>query len=410
VVLSAAGTVGAATYVARRLLTPDLTKPEDIEILGIQGDSVTLPLNSETGQPGRYGLWFNGGRGHARLGEVLDTDLDSGRVRRMLEGVDFGDLGVGPARWNQYYFAGTPQQALGLPSREVEIESEIGRLAAWEVLADPQTAAVPGVSGVSGLSAVPGVSADAEGLAVPGVSADAEGGGTGSSSGRWAILVHGRGAERGECLRAVPVLHELGFTALIPLYRNDLGAPSSPDGRYSLGLSEWRDCEAALAYAVDAGASEIVLVGWSMGGAIILQTLDRSPLQDRVTAVVLDAPVIDWGDVLRHHGALHKIPGAIGSLSRTLIGHPWARRLVGVHEPIDVALTNWENRAGELKHRTLLIHSLDDEFVPVGPSVALAAKRPDLVRFEPWQTALHTKEWNTDPERWDAAVREFLTP
>ena len=409
-VLSAAGTVGAATYVARRLLTPDLTKPEDIEILGIQGDSVTLPLNSETGQPGRYGLWFNGGRGHARLGEVLDTDLDSGRVRRMLEGVDFGDLGVGPARWNQYYFAGTPQQALGLPSREVEIESEIGRLAAWEVLADPQTAAVPGVSGVSGLSAVPGVSADAEGLAVPGVSADAEGGGTGSSSGRWAILVHGRGAERGECLRAVPVLHELGFTALIPLYRNDLGAPSSPDGRYSLGLSEWRDCEAAIAYAVDAGASEIVLVGWSMGGAIILQTLDRSPLQDRVTAVVLDAPVIDWGDVLRHHGALHKIPGAIGSLSRTLIGHPWARRLVGVHEPIDVALTNWENRAGELKHRTLLIHSLDDEFVPVGPSVALAAKRPDLVRFEPWQTALHTKEWNTDPERWDAAVREFLTP
>jgi pimeloyl-ACP methyl ester carboxylesterase len=226
---------------------------------------------------------------------------------------------------------------------------------------------------------------------------------------RWAILVHGRGAERGECLRAVPVLHDLGFTTLIPTYRNDVGAPPSPDGRYSLGLSEWRDCEAAMLYAVDAGAAEIVLFGWSMGGAIALQTLDRSWLSDWVAAVVLDAPVIDWADVLRHHGALNKIPGPIGSLSRSLIGRPWARRLVGVHEPIDVALTNWERRAGELKHRTLLIHSLDDEFVPAGPSISLAAKRPDLVRFEPWQQGRHTKEWNVDPQRWDAVVRGFLT-
>jgi alpha-beta hydrolase superfamily lysophospholipase len=256
----------------------------------------------------------------------------------------------------------------------VEIDSELGMLAAWEVPADDvQTTARR------------------------------------EAGGRWAILVHGRGAERGECLRAVPVLHDLGYTALIPMYRNDLGAPASPDGRYSLGLSEWRDCEAALLYAVDAGAQEIVLFGWSMGGAIVLQTLDRSWLSDRVKAVVLDAPVIDWADVLRHHGAVNRIPVPIGGLSRSLIGHRWARRLVGVHEPIDVALTNWENRSGELKHPTLLIHSLDDEFVPAGPSISLAAKRPDLVRFEPWQEGRHTKEWNVAPERWDAVVREFLS-
>ena len=41
-------------------------------------------------------------------------------------------------------------------------------------------------------------------------------------------------------------------------------------------------------------------MGWSMGGAIVLQLLDRSPLSALVSRVVLDAPVIDWGDVLAH--------------------------------------------------------------------------------------------------------------
>jgi pimeloyl-ACP methyl ester carboxylesterase len=365
--LSAATTVGAATYLARRVLTPDRLKPDDIQVLLVETDSVTLRLTSESGQPGRYGLWLDGGEGHARVGAVLELDESAGLVRRVLEGVDSGELRAGPARWNQYYFAGDPDEALGLPSRDVGFPAEGGTLAAWEV---------PPAAG---------------------------------SDGRWAVLVHGRGARREECLRAVPVLHDLGFTCLIPMYRNDIGAPASSDGRYSLGLSEWRDVEAALVYAVGEGAREIVLFGWSMGGAIVLQTLDRSWLSDRVTAVVLDAPVINWVDVLRHHGALNKIPGPIGSLSRSLIGHRWARRLVGVHEHIDVALTNWEDRADELNHRTLLIHSLDDEFVPAGPSVSLAAKRPDLVRFEPWHEARHTKEWNVDPERWDAVVLSFLT-
>ena len=79
--------------------------------------------------------------------------------------------------------------------------------------------------------------------------------------------------------------------------------------------------------------------------------------------------------------------------------------LAGLDGPAQAGVNDFAAPADDLR-----LFGLDDEFVPVGPSVALAAKRPDLVRFEPWQTALHTKEWNTDPERWDAAVREFLTP
>ena len=61
-----------------------------------------------------------------------------------------------------------------------------------------------------------------------------------------------------------------------------------------------------------------------------------------------------------------------------------------------MARTDWVRRSDELTHRMLLIHSEDDEFVPVGPSAALAAKRPDLVTYEPWRHARHTKEWNVD--------------
>ena len=230
-------------------------------------------------------------------------------------------------------------------------------------------------------------------------------GGTGS---RWAVLVHGRGARREETVRALPPLRSGGGPPSCPRYRNDEGVPVGPDSRYDLGLSEWRDVEAATRYAVARGAREVLLVGWSMGGAIVLQFLDRSPLSALVSRVVLDGPVIDWGDVLDHHARGHRLPNArrvtgqdddappVGAPGRRgpRGGRPREDRL-GAAGP------------GELHHPVLLIHSADDEFVPVGPSRALALARPDLVPFEEWSVARHCKEWNTDPGRWESLVAEF---
>lgn len=356
----------AAAYVARRSLTPDKEKPEDTAILEVAQDSVTLGLTVDTQAPGRYGIWFDNSTGHCRVGEVLEVDEERGRVRRELLGVDYGRLAPGFGRWNQYYYGASPDRSLGLPTRHVDILTELGTMPGWVVEAEQPTT-------------------------------------------RWAVLVHGRGAQREECLRAVRPLRDSGLSVVIPSYRNDRGAPAGPDGRYNLGLSEWRDIEDAALFAVQQGARELVLVGWSMGAAIVLQMLDRSWLTGHVSHVVFDAPVIDWNDVLAFHAREHRVPAPLGELSRTLMGRRWARRLVGVHDPLDVAQTNWVARADELRHRVLLIHSLDDEFVPSGPSEELAAARPDLVRFEPWRGARHCKEWNTDPERWERVVREFVS-
>ena len=364
-VASGAGSLAAAAYFARRVLTPDPHRPDDVVIRSAGSTTVVLGVTAETVVPGRYGLWIEDGFGHVRVGDVLGIDAASGTVERELVAVDRGYLAPGPARWNQYYYGGPPDVSIGAPTEHVTYAGELGPMPAW---------LVPAAGGVGS---------------------------------RWAVLVHGRGARREEAVRALPPLLAAGWTCLVPSYRNDEGVPAGPDGRYALGLSEWRDVEAAVEHAVAHGAREVALVGWSMGGAIVLQFLDRSPLSSMVSRVVLDGPVVDWGDVLAHHAKQHRIPAHVGSLARAMMARRWWHRLVGVHEAVDLAKTDWVRRADELRHPILLIHSADDEFVPVGPSRALAQVRPDLVTFEEWRVARHCKEWNTDPQRWDRLVAEF---
>ena len=377
---AALASLGVATYFARRVVTPEHEKKDDTWIVSVDRDSdsegpdtITLVAAPHTLSPGRYGLWLDRGEGHARVGEVISSDLTARKsldrtVVRELIDLDEGRLVAGPARWNSYYYCGDPGTAVGLPFDNVHVPSDVGDLPAWRV--PPR-----------------------EGAERPG---------------EWAVLVHGRSAKREETLRALPLLHELGFMSLVPKYRNDQGAPPSADGRYNLGLSEWRDVEAAIAYAVGQGARQVTLLGWSMGGAIVLQTLDRSDYARFVVKVVLDCPVIDWGVVLSHHADLNKLPRLASMLGKGLMGRKATRHLVGVAEPLDIAVTNWVARADELRHEILLMHSRTDDVVPYGPSEELATKRPDLITLDLWDGPLHCREWNTDAQRWERTVAEVL--
>ncbi len=376
-VLAVGLVASVAALLARRIVSPDrVPPPDDVEILGVGPGSVTLRATTETAAPGRYGMWFGGGAGHARLGEVLDHDRSAGTVTRSVAGVDSGRLEQGTARWNQYYFSGTPSNALGLAYQEVTLAGEVGDLPAWFV--------------------PPAVPEDG-----PGPTADPR-------RSTWAIMVHGRGASREECLRAIPLLHRLGFLSLAVSYRNDPDAAGSPGGRYHLGESEWRDVEVAVLYAIEHGADDVVLVGWSMGGAIALQLLTRSWTADRVRALVLDAPVLDWRDVLDHHARINKVPALVGRLSQSVLEHGQARRLAALETPLSLDRMDWVARADELDRPILIVHSDDDEFVPSGPSRRLARARPDLVTLVSSREAGHTREWNVDPQAWDAAVARFL--
>ncbi|WP_115787409.1 alpha/beta hydrolase family protein [Arthrobacter silvisoli] len=375
--LFGAGSSALAAYFARRIITPAI-RDADQEVLAlVRGDDglqVIMAATEDSTSHGTFSLFFDGGAGHARIGRIVSYSPAERTVQREVEEVYSGDLSRAHRGWWSGAVYASPA-SLGLAAEDVEIDVDGGKAPAWLVRAD-------------------------------------EGNGTrqGANARVWAIMVHGRGATRLEGLRALPVALSLGLDCLLISYRNDGLAPAAPDGRYGLGSTEWRDVEAAIAFALEQGAEEVVLFGWSMGGAISLQTADLSRYRHLIRALVLDAPVIDWVNVLAHHARLNSIPYAVGRYGQLMLGHSLGRRLTGLAAPLDLRTMDWDARAVELRTPTLLLHSVDDDYVPYGPSASLAERNPEMVTFEPFSKARHTKEWNVDREKWERLVRSWLEP
>ena len=363
IALSAIATAAAiAVYFARTVVTPPRRREEDVRVLDVTATTVTLSSTPDTRTPGEYSLWFSADTGHARIGEIIRSSDRS--VTRVLLGVDFGDLGSARAgRISGWVFLSPAE--LEYSWSEVKVQTELGPAPAWLVPAD-------------------------------------------DDGGRWVIQVHGRAVNRREGLRAVPVFRDAGYSTLLISYRNDGEAPRSPDHRYALGDAEWRDVEAAMQYALDHGARSIVLMGWSMGGATVLQALTRSPLAAAVSGVVLDSPVVDWVTALSYQAGLNHLPPVVRGAVLTLLSRSWAGRITGQAAPIDLARLDLVARSAELRVPILLFHSDDDGFVPVDASAALAAARPDIVTFERFRIARHAKLWNYDRPRWNRAIEGWL--
>jgi pimeloyl-ACP methyl ester carboxylesterase len=217
----------------------------------------------------------------------------------------------------------------------------------------------------------------------------------------WFVFVHGHDGSRQESLRYLRALHGAGMPVLVPTYRNDVGAPASPDGADHLGGTEWQDVDGAVRWALDHGARDVVLGGWSMGGAVALQLADRSAVSGRIRALVLDSPVLDWRDVFRRQGSVRGLPEAETDLAMWV-----AERRYG----LDLDRLDWLSRSTELKVPTLIVHSDADDYVPDGPAKRLAATRPDLVTLELVPGAGHTQAWNLDPAGYERRLLAWLTP
>jgi uncharacterized protein len=365
-VLLAAADAGIGWYFSGQILQLDtVTYPNTV--VEVTGTTVTLSRDDNSRRPIAWGLDWSGG--HA----ILDTTavIDGDHVRRHVLSVTSGSLVKGlHVALNHDVYDGDPMTALGLPFTPIDVPGPLGKAPAW--LVPPSTSGPPDTTRVPAKTT-------------------------------WVIAVHGRGGSREESLRILPNLAHSGLTSLLITYRNDADAPSSADKHYHLGASEWQDVEAAVTYARSHGASDVLLYGWSMGGAIVLSALDRMPAADRdhVKAVVLDSPVVDWKSTLALQARHRSVPGPV----------TWTAEQITEHRA-DLSFDDLDfNRSAftkALRPPMLIFVDLADTTVPPGPTLRFAAARPDLIHLTATVGGEHTGSWNVDQPRYENDLDAFL--
>lgn len=350
-VLLAVG-VAASWHFSSEVVVPDHSQlSSNVTVEGVYAREVLLSRSAESLRPGVYGLQWP--RGHAIVGAVVGgTPSTVTRHLSALSGVLEPHTEV--AIDSRVYADETPLQAFGLRFSEVAVAGELGPMPAW---------LVPGRAST------------------------------------WAIVVHGINGNRTDGLRIVPALHRAGLPTLLIAYRDDVGAPRSPDGHHHMGLTEWRDLQAAARYALAHGARRLVLVGYSMGGAIVAQFMERSSLAGSVGGLILDAPALDWKAILSFNASQLGLP--------SFAADP-------VEWMIDVRIKpNW-NSLDALRHPgafhlpVLLFHGTQDKLVPISTSDAFARELGGWVSYYRVPHAGHTEAWNVDPALYERRVGAFL--
>ncbi len=219
----------------------------------------------------------------------------------------------------------------------------------------------------------------------------------GKSKTTWTIGVHGIGADKNEMLRFVKPVHAAGDTMLVINYRGDTGSPQSPDGYNHFGGTEWEDVKAAVAYAKEQGATDIRLYGDSLGGSLVENYLKRAS-DPAVSKVVLDSPALDWNEVIHRQIEKNGYPG--------IVYYP---TVLAMRLRAGVDVSSISTTAGDIKQKTLIIHSSDDPTVPQNASKQIAAAKPDLVTLEDFHQGGHLRSWNHDSAKYEQLVTDFLS-
>jgi alpha-beta hydrolase superfamily lysophospholipase len=371
---AAASLGGASWYYSSRITQPPAQlpalAPEDrdrVSVVAVSDTTITL-RGPDAARPGIWGVTLL--RGYARVGQPIEvTDvaresregrdpvIDQVAVRPIL--LRHATLDDGAPGILDGYAAPADPSALGLPWSDVTYDSPLGAMPAWQFDAgDGQT---------------------------------------------WAIFVHGRAARRQEAFRILPVFTTAGITCLPIAYRDDAEGPSSPDGHTHLGATEWEDVEAAVQFALDRGAKRVILVGFSMGGACVSTFLRQSALADRIVALVLEAPVLDWGAVIRQAAISRGMPRAM--LPMLL---PTSMRMARMRAGIDFRSLRQLDDTAIFTVPTFLAHGEADNVVPVELSDALVEQVPGIDYLRVAQ-ADHVRCWNLDPERYQTRLAAFLS-
>lgn len=351
--IAAATAVGVV--VAKKAIYP---RPKrTVTVVAVDSASITVPSDEQTRCPGEYRVYFRGGQHSILVGDVLDDD---GRhVRRTI----LGEPAIVPTAEDKLVWSGylldTPA-SVSSSFEEVTITADGDTRKAWYFPVDGATT--------------------------------------------WAIHVHGIHSGRQAILRAVPDTLSARMSSLVIGYRGDV-----EDGRglpATFGTDEWRDLDAAMRYAVDHGAERLVLVGWSMGATIALHAAARSTLRNRIDAMILICPALDWFAALRAGASKAGFPGLLGSLGALTLTIPGLARFAGLRKAIP---RRWMRPAPPAGLPILLIHSSGDRDVPLEVSRRFATKPGAAATLVEIAPCPHGTELNREPELFHRSIARFLS-
>lgn len=357
VVLATVGLLAGGWHFSGQLIAlPEVRAfTAETTVVAASTTEVALPAVGDAAIDGHWGLQLPDDR-HVVLGPVTERQGDV-VTRTFRDPVGAPPRRDEPARVDEYVWVGDPRTALGIPFEEIEVAGELGPLPTW---------LVPGTSDT------------------------------------WVVFVHGRGGTREEALRFLPLLHELGHPVLVPSYRGDGVAPDPPGDAIAFGLTEWRDLEAAVGHAVDAGAVDVVTMGVSMGGATVATFLRESALASVVDGAILDSPVLSMRALLELQAGLEGIPEPVVP-PLLAVTEVFAR----LRSDLDTRRLEFVDDADAIDVPVLLFHGADDGYVPVEPSDRFARVHQDTTYLRV-DRADHVRSWNVDRESYEAALRTFL--
>ncbi len=352
-IVAAAALLGLATWIQSGTIAGDWLDQVRADhgsavVVAISANEITLGEGDDPARPGVWGL--DVGEGRALVGPVIAKS--SGSVRRSLIDLSGSVLPGDRGRFDAAVWGDDAAIAeFGLEERA--IAGPEGDLEAWFGPGDDDT---------------------------------------------WVIVVHGRGFGRSQALRLVPAIRSAGYPLLIPRFEATGDDPAEP-WRHGYGRDEWRLLDAALDHALGAGGRDVVVVGFGSGASIVGTHLYESRRAERVIAAVLDAPVLSLGDVVDAAWEPNDIPGFIAG---------WAKALAAFRYGVDWGALDHVDRAADWQPPVLILHGRADESVPLMISEEFALARPDSVRLITFPGAGSDAAWNSDPERYEAALGGFL--